>query len=575
MNNRLQTLDVLPTTSPYGDGRVINPLPGNVVDWVYIELRQTPDGEIVVGRSALVATDGKIVDDDGSPIVNIVYPTSGYYYVLVKHRNHLSIMSHDAISLSMESPSSYDFTIAQMQCYGEDPMNNLGSGKYGLVGGDAAAVFGIVDTEDWTAMWNDRNKTGYLRTDVNLDAIVDADDRALGWNNRIRWSQVPGNSILLKVEQLAAKASEDRVSSAWAIRHQVMSGPADAWRFSFDIFVSFSGVAEDFKLSGHSLRISYNGAKLTNPRVPMGISAFYKEISPGHIEQWDTMGYFHVTETSADDASIISIDLDMTLLEGEYAAQGYTSSLLPLRSEDSEQLLCRVEFDIRNSGAFTAADGGVAWDDAANGDGHFRSSVARKKADEDAESITGGATFVMEAGDVTPTPTETPIVTSTPSPTGGSTPVIPTATPTPEVTIEITPSLVVTPTPQPSLDVAVDVLKAGVDFVMSVRLNENIKRAFDFYLFAACGGKYYTISMNGNVLPGIQALFRNVPGYAAPVFAPIRSQGVVPGEMAGMTVSLYAVVVEEGRIPPISSVSELGPRSGHVVMFDREDAVIN
>jgi len=49
----------------------------------------------------------------------------------------------------------------------------------------------------------------------------------------------------------------------------------------------------------------------------------------------------------------------------------------------------------------------------------------------------------------------------------------------------------------------------------------------------------------------------------------------VPGEMAGMTVSFYAIVVEAGRIPSASSVSELGPRSGHVVMFDREDANIN
>jgi len=575
MHNDLRRLDYLPVTSPYGDGRVINTLPDNVVDWVYIELRETPNGATVVGRSALVRTDGWVIDDDRSTIVNIVYPTSGDYYVIVKHRDHLSIMSHDPISLSTVSPVSYDFTIAQAKSYGRNPMKDLADGNYGLVGGDAAAVFGIVDGEDWFAIWNDRNKRGYLSTDVTLDGIVDALDRSLSWNNRARCSRVPDNGVLLKAEASAAKVSEDRYSSLWAIKNQTISGTADAQKFSFGIFANFSGVPEDFKVGGHSLRVLYNGAKLTNPHVPVGLSAFYKEVSPGHIDQWDTLGYFHMTETSAGDENVIVIDLDPALLEGAYATQGYTSSLLPLRSVDAEQLLCRVEFDIKNSGTFTATDGGLAWDDGAKGDGHFMSAVGRKKVDEDAESITSDATFVVEAVDATATPTETPIVTVTPTPTGGSTPAIPTLTPTPEVTIEITPPPVVTPTPQPSLDVAVEVLKAGVDFVMNVRLNNNIEQAFDFYLFAACGGKYYTISMNGNVLPGIQALYRNVPGFAAPVLAPIRSQGVVPGEMAGMTVSLYAIVVEAGRIPSASSVSELGPRSGHVVMFDREDANIN
>jgi hypothetical protein len=217
-------------------------------------------------------------------------------------------------------------------------------------------------------------------------------------------------------------------------------------------------------------------------------------------------------------------------------------------------LLCRVEFDVKSPETFIPAAAGLVWDDELMGDGHFGSSVAVKKVDERGEMVTSGASFEVAVEDVTPTPTP-----------GGPEP---TATPEPGVS----PSPEPAPTPEPGLDIQVDLLQAGERFEIELSLNESITSPFDFYLFAEVMGKYYTISMNGNVSPGIRPLYRNVPAYAAPAVLPIRSLSVVPESLAGVKVTLYALAVESGRIPAVGGISELGPDSGSVLVFDRLEA---
>ncbi|MEJ2745615.1 MAG: hypothetical protein P8123_08045, partial [bacterium] len=404
-------------------------------------------------------------------------------------------------------------------------------------------VFGIVDSADRVAIWNDNTDTGYLYTDVTLSGSVDTADRVLCWNDRGRISQVP-NPGDIPSELLDEIATDS--TSVWSIRNQVASGS----KFSFDVVVDFTGTPLDFKVGAFSLRVLYDAAELSNPTIPTGLSAFYKELWPGQVDQWDTLGYFHVTETTAGDDSALLIDLDMALLQGAYSTQGYTESLLALGSADGGQLLCRVEFDVKSPDTFIPAAAGLAWDDELMGDGHFSSSVAVKKVDERGEMVTNGASFKVEVG-VAPTPE-------------------PTNTPDPGVT----PSPEPAPTP-PALDIQVGEVKAGESFDLILQLNESITSPFDFYLFAEVMGKYYTISMNGNVSPGIRPLYRNVPAYAAPAVLPIRSLSVVPESLAGVKVTLYALAVESGRIPAVGGISELGPDSGSVLVFDRLEAGIH
>ena len=219
--------------------------------------------------------------------------------------------------------------------------------------------------------------------------------------------------------------------------------------FSFDIYGQFTGTPEDFKICGHSLRILYDGEKLEGPGVSAGVSEFYKKVSPVYTDRWDTLGYFVITEKKAGTDDVIVVDLDMALMTGAYASQGYTSTLKPLVAGDGERLLCRVEFDIKNDDSFTIGEAGLGWDDATRGSGHFDSSVERKKSDENCETISNDATFEVETPAPTETPTETPTVTATPTETPVPTDT-PTATPVPTETPTVTPTQTPTATDTPT-----------------------------------------------------------------------------------------------------------------------------
>ncbi len=90
----------VPTTSPYSEdpetvGSIPN-IPGNeVVDWVLVQLRDQNDASnILESQSAFILQDGTIVDVDGSSPVQFSQPGNSSYYIAVKHRNHLAVMSN-------------------------------------------------------------------------------------------------------------------------------------------------------------------------------------------------------------------------------------------------------------------------------------------------------------------------------------------------------------------------------------------------------------------------------------------------------------------------------------------------
>lgn len=80
-----------------------------IVDWVLVELRDaTTPTTIVARKAALLQRDGDIVDTDGvSPLTLIA--ASGNYYVAVRHRNHLGVMTATTRALS-GTTTSVDFT---------------------------------------------------------------------------------------------------------------------------------------------------------------------------------------------------------------------------------------------------------------------------------------------------------------------------------------------------------------------------------------------------------------------------------------------------------------------------------
>jgi hypothetical protein len=108
MRDDLRSNNLIPLTSPYNDNvTTINTLfdtTGNdaIVDWIWVELRDAFDNSVMIeGTSALLQRDGDVVDykDGISPLAFSQLPT-GNYYIAIKHRNHLGIITAATVSLS-------------------------------------------------------------------------------------------------------------------------------------------------------------------------------------------------------------------------------------------------------------------------------------------------------------------------------------------------------------------------------------------------------------------------------------------------------------------------------------------
>ncbi|MFZ1290773.1 MAG: endonuclease [Melioribacteraceae bacterium] len=94
--------NIYPLQSPYSeDPRIIleRPIGNDIVDWVLVELRETFDGPAVASKSALLRKDGRIVSDDGLNTVIKINANPGQYFIVVKHRNHLAVMSADLVNV--------------------------------------------------------------------------------------------------------------------------------------------------------------------------------------------------------------------------------------------------------------------------------------------------------------------------------------------------------------------------------------------------------------------------------------------------------------------------------------------
>ncbi len=136
-----------------------------IVDWVLLELRTaTEEGnprtatQIEAQRAAFLKSDGTIVDLDGTSPVDFWGIPAGSYYIIVRHRNHLAIMSHNPVSLP--NSSAYDFTTNEStdadKYYGTTAgAVELGTGTHiwGMVAGDGNGNGEVQITNDSENIW--------------------------------------------------------------------------------------------------------------------------------------------------------------------------------------------------------------------------------------------------------------------------------------------------------------------------------------------------------------------------------------------------------------------------------------
>lgn len=175
---------LLPLTSPYSQDPVtVDSVGGEVVDWVLVQLRNSASGAVVASRSAFLHKDGRIVAQDGRTNKITLPAGTGNYSVVVRHRNHLAIMSAGAVATRRDLPSRYDFTTAQTKAYGTNPMKQVEANVFAMLAGDGNGD-GSVNNTDRDSVWRPQHGASWSydkRGDFNLDGGIDAVDRNRFW----------------------------------------------------------------------------------------------------------------------------------------------------------------------------------------------------------------------------------------------------------------------------------------------------------------------------------------------------------------------------------------------------------
>ncbi|MEO6638006.1 MAG: hypothetical protein ABIN25_07000 [Ginsengibacter sp.] len=169
----------------------------NIVDWVFLELRNTtvsPGNTVLQTRSALVQRDGDIVDIDGVSPVTFNNVASANYVIAVRHRNHLGLSTDPSTykpslgeSKSVSLANLVDLTTASdLQLNGSSAAFVIVTGKNLLWGGNPTGGTTNPGTQSkYQGPSNDRaailtdlsnnelgTKNGYERSDVNMNGQV-------------------------------------------------------------------------------------------------------------------------------------------------------------------------------------------------------------------------------------------------------------------------------------------------------------------------------------------------------------------------------------------------------------------
>jgi len=205
MRTNLNSAGLIPLTQPYagaptnypGTESVASIPNANIVDWVLLEFRKPASGDgadadaasTIGRRAAFLLNNGDIVDLDGvsSPFIEISKQGGGF--IVVKHRNHIAIMSNNLASNALGTFAN-DFSVAA-NAY-TNPLasstpttvlfpSSPGNSLYGMWPGDVNRN-GTVSSADLTPIYSvvgstpDQNTNLYSVRDVNLDTnITNAD----------------------------------------------------------------------------------------------------------------------------------------------------------------------------------------------------------------------------------------------------------------------------------------------------------------------------------------------------------------------------------------------------------------
>lgn len=181
MSNNLQAGGLIPLAQPfntapwnYMGNENLNSVPTNATDWVLLELRTSAGGSnsggvLVATRAALLYNNGNIYDINGNNYVTFNNIKTGNYYIAVKPRSNLAVMSANVVALPNQA-TPYNFSSSIAQAYGTTQMK--------LINGQACLLAGDFD-HNGIINWADSNRLNsemaagsnniYKASDANKD----------------------------------------------------------------------------------------------------------------------------------------------------------------------------------------------------------------------------------------------------------------------------------------------------------------------------------------------------------------------------------------------------------------------
>ncbi len=174
----------------YSGEEYVNIIPNNTVDWLLCTIINISGSDtITYSKACFINTDGMITDLFGNTTLRFYNLNEGNYFIQLKHRTHLKLISSSAIHLSAQVSEVFDFTSTSNNTLNTNALIELSQGIWGAATGDVNADE-QVNAHDVNNIWNYYNTSGYHDADLNMDGIVDNTDKILVWKNRNKFSGV-------------------------------------------------------------------------------------------------------------------------------------------------------------------------------------------------------------------------------------------------------------------------------------------------------------------------------------------------------------------------------------------------
>lgn len=212
MTPDLQSQGLLPPVEPYtslgyphtggGGGESATWLPSSpssdVIDWIVVEYRDAQDPSIVVASaSRLLYSTGRVERANGFSLPTFTADPNGSYYVAVRHRNHLGVMTAQPVDFST-SPF-IDFTLPTTAVYGTAARKTNSGGVMCLWAGDV----NFDGTVKYTGAANDRDpilvSVGGVSPNSILNGVYHAGDVNMDGQVKYTGSKNDRDRVLLSI----------------------------------------------------------------------------------------------------------------------------------------------------------------------------------------------------------------------------------------------------------------------------------------------------------------------------------------------------------------------------------------